>query len=266
MEPVLEIICPAWYPEIGKLIDAIPILADQGVTAIEIGIDFPDYFDRRDPTGLRALVARLASCGVRARSVHSPFGPSFDISSLDDHTHEQGVDRLIDSIEFAGVLGAGVVIVHASDKLAGSSDGRLERARGVLRELSVVAKESGVMLALENLPPDHLGHTPKEILSLLDGTDPDSMGVCFDCGHANLSGRFVEFARALLPHAVCTHVHDNDGTEDQHRFPGAGTIDWREFAAAYRGSRANATIVLECKRPEGMLWSDAFQRLRMELE
>ena len=262
----MEIICPAWYSEIEKLIDAIPVLADQGVTAVEIGIDFPEYFDRRDPTELRALIAKLTSCGVRAHSVHSPYGPDLDISSLTDQTHERGVDRLIDSIEFAGVLGAGVVIVHASDKLAGSSDGRFERARGVLREVSVVAKESGVMLALENLPPDHLGHTPQEILSLLDGTDPDSMGVCFDCGHANLSGRFIEFTKALLPHAVATHVHDNDGTEDQHRFPGTGTIDWRAFASAYRGSRANATIMLECKLPEGMLWSEAFQKLRAALE
>jgi sugar phosphate isomerase/epimerase len=263
---VLEIICPAWYSEIEKLIDAIPVLADQGVTAIEVGIDFPDFFDRRDPTELRALVAKLASCGVRARSVHSPYGPTLDISSLKDQTHEQGVDRLIDSIEFAGVLGAGIVIVHASDKLSGCSAGRFERARGVLREVAIVAKESGVMLALENLPPDHLGHTPEEILSLLDGTDPDSMGVCFDCGHANLSGRFVEFTQALLPHAVATHIHDNDGTEDQHRFPGTGTIDWRAFAAAYRGSRANATIMLECKPPEGMPWSEAFQKLRAALE
>ncbi len=262
----MEIICPARYREIGKLTEAIPLLADQGVTAIEIGIDSADFFDRRDADEIRTLVGRLASCGVRARSVHSPFGPELDISSLDDRTHERGVDRLIDSIEFASVLGAGIVIVHAGDKLVGSRNGRLERARGVLRELAVVAKESGVTLALENLPPDHLAHTPEEIFTLLDGTDPNSMGVCFDCGHANLSGRFVEFVRALLPYTVLTHVHDNDGTADQHRFPGVGTIDWHAFADAYRASRANAAILLECRLPEGMLWSEAFQRLRKALE
>jgi sugar phosphate isomerase/epimerase len=180
--------------------------------------------------------------------------------------HERGVDCLIDSIEFANMLGACMVIVHASDKLSGGSHGRLERARGVLRELSAVAKESGVMLALENLPPDHLGHTPEEIQSLLDGTDPDSMGVCYDSGHANLSGRFLEFTEALLPHAVAAHLHDNDGSEDQHRFPGAGAIDWQAFASAYHRLATNATVVLECKPPDGMLWCEAFQRLRKALE
>lgn len=266
MEPVVEIICPAWYANIEKLTEALPLLAEQGVTAIEIGIESADYFERHDSSKLRTLVGQLGACGIRARSVHSPFGPNLDISCLDDRTHENGVDRLIDSIEFAGMLGAGTVIVHAGDKLDEPRGGRLERAHGVLRELSVVARESGVVLALENLPPDYLGHTPDEVLALLDGIDPDSLGVCFDCGHANLSGRFAEFAEALLPHAVVIHVHDNDAGSDQHRFPGAGTIDWRAFAESFRAGGADAAIVLECKPPEGMIWAEAFQKLREALE
>ena len=265
MESDLEIVCPAWYPGVKKLVDAIPALADQGVTAIEIGIDFPEYFDHRNGTELDSLISRLARAGVRVHSVHSPFGPQYDMSSLDDSVHERGVDSLIDSIELASLLEADKVIVHASDVLPNGANGRLERARGVLREMAGVAQESGIVLALENLPPGYLGHTPEQIDALLAGISPESIGICFDTGHANLSGRFAEFAWAMLPRAVTTHIHDNDGTEDQHKFPGLGVIDWHGFASAYRGSGTKASIMLECIPPDGMAWSEAFQRLRSAL-
>jgi len=261
----LEIVCPAWYPGVDKLIDAIPILADQGVTAIEIGINFPNYFDHRNAAELQKLMSALSRSGIRVHSVHAPFGPEYDISSLDDEIHERGVDAMIDAIELGSVIDAEKVIVHASDRLNGDRGRRLDRARGVLREIGGIAGESGVILALENLPDDFLGQSPEEILTLLDGTDRGAVGVCFDSGHANLSGHFIEYASALLPISVTTHLHDNDGTADQHAFPGEGTIDWHAFASAYRCLGCMASIMLECKPPAGMLWSEAFQRLRMAL-
>lgn len=261
----MEIVCPAWYPGIEKLIDAIPVLADQGVTAVEIGIDFPEYFDHRDSFELDSLMSRLSTSGIRVHSVHAPFGPQYDISSLDDAVHERGVDALIDSIELASVLEARNVIVHASDVLPKIANGRLERARGVLREMAGVAQESGIVLALENLPPGYLGHTPGEIVALLNGIDPESIGICFDTGHANLSGRFIEFAESMLVRAVTTHIHDNNGSEDQHLFPGYGNINWQEFGSAYRRLGSTASLMLECVPPKGMPWSDAFQRLRSAL-
>lgn len=228
-------------------------------------VELSDYFDHRNGADLDSLIANLASSGVRAHSVHSLFGTGHDISSPDDEIHERGVDALIDAIELASVLGSEVVIVHASDKLTDNRRRRVERARGVLREVGVIARASGVVIALENLPPGYLGHTPEEIWSLLDGTDPDSVSVCFDSGHANLSGKFSEFAAALLPRSVTTHLHDNNGRADEHRFPGEGTIDWRRFGADYRALRCSASIMLECSPPEGMLWSEAFQRLRVAM-
>lgn len=261
----LEIVCPAWFSGVDELIDEIPMLADQGVTAIEIGSEFPVCFDYHNASELQRLMSQLSSSGVRVHSIHAPFGPLFDVSCLDDNVHERGVDKLIECIEIASVLDAEKIIVHASDIVNGDRFKRIERARGVLREMGTVALESGVILALENLPPGYLGYTPEEIITLLDGTDHGSVRVCFDSGHANLSGHFYEFASALLPLSVETHLHDNDGTSDQHKFPGDGNIDWRQFGSAYKCLGCKASIMLECKPPMGMLWSEAFQRFRMEL-
>lgn len=261
----MEIVCPAWYPGTEELTEAIPALADQGVTAVEIGVSTPECFGRGDSGHLRKLLDVLSSSGIRVHSVHTPFGPNYDVSDLDDSVHERGVDALIDSIELASVMDADKVIVHASDVVNEDRTHRMERARGVLREMAAVASESGIVLALENLPPHYLGHTPDEILALLDGTDRGSVGVCFDSGHANLSGHFAEFASAMLPLAVTTHLHDNNGAEDEHLFPGDGNIDWHGFASTYRILECKASIMLECKPPANVLWSEAFQKLRVAL-
>lgn len=261
----VEIICPAWCPGVEKLVEAIGLLADQGVTAVEIGIGHPQYFDHGNGFELQKLMTELSKTGVRVHSIHSPFGPEYDLSSPDDAIHERGVDGLIQSIELASVIESGNVIVHASDLLPNGQSRRMDRARGVLREVSVVAKESGIMLALENLPPGYLGHTPEEIVGLLNGMDPEAIGVCYDSGHANLSGKFDEFTEALLPYSVTTHLHDNDGVTDQHRFPGQGTINWHRFAGIYHSTRCRASIMLECKLPENAVWSEAFHRFRSEL-
>lgn len=261
----MEIVCPAWHPSAQRLIDELPLLADQGVTAIEIGYNSPDYFDSSNAFEIQNLVNQLSACGIRVHSIHAPFGPAYDISSLDDSEHERGVDALIDAIALASMLGAEKVVVHGSDAVSDSRSRHMDRAHGVLRELSVVAKESGVVLALENLPPDYIGHTADEIKLLLNGIDEDSIGVCFDSGHANLSGHFAELAESLLPLAITTHLHDNDGITDLHQFPGSGIIDWHNFFDIYRRSASIASIMLECRPPDGVCWSEAFQRFRIAL-
>lgn len=269
----MEIVCPAWCPGAENLTDALKTLADQGVTAVELctsyprfGINYPDYFDHRNAFEIDMMLAQLKSSGIRVNSVHAPFGVNCDISSPCDEVHERGVDALIESIELATVVDAKIIVLHASDALADGISKRLDRARGVLREVSVVAEESGVVLALENLPPGYLGHTPEEIKLLIEGARPGAVGVCFDSGHANLTGRFTEFAEMLIPYAVEVHVHDNDGMRDQHKFPGEGTISWKAFAEIYHRRAEGPCIMLECIPPAGLIWGAAFRRFRNVLE
>lgn len=261
----MEIVCPASHPGAANLVSAIPLLANQGVTTIEIDLNNERYLTHREVDEMQAIAMALADSGIRVHSIHAPCNDKCDISSLDDAVQECGVDTLIESVELASLLEAGKVVLHASSLLNGHSSGRLERARGALRELSLVARDTGVMLALENLPPGYLGHTPDDVARLLEGCERGGIGICFDAGHANLSGRFAEFTRTLLPHSISAHVHDNDGAQDQHQFPGQGTIDWAVFGDYYRKSGCNASIMLECAPPEGTPWKEAFQRLRMAL-
>jgi len=262
----VELVCPAYLPETDKLIEALPLLADQGVTAVEMDLGSPDYFDHRDAVEMTAALSILSCCGLRVHSIRAPSGRDCDISSLSDSVHERGVDALIESIEIAGVVNARTVIVRGSHLVSDSRSKRMDRARGVLREMAVVARESGRTLALENLPNGYLGETAEELLMLIGDGAIDSLRACFDSGHANLTGSFRDTAQALLSASVIAHLNDNDGTSDQHGFPGTGTVDWRAFASMFSEVSSRADVVLNCLPPAGMAWSQAFQHLRGVLE
>ena len=60
-----------------------------------------------------------------------------------------------------------------------------------------------------------------------------NFGCCLDVAHANVSahksGRdVVEYIRMLQPYIIVAHLHDNDGSADQHLVPGTSTgPDWQ---------------------------------------
>lgn len=68
---------------------------------------------------------------------------------------------------------------------------------------------------------------------LCDLADTLGIGVCWDFGHANLSGLKQDKALAYVGKRLkAVHVNDNGGIEDDHVLPFSGNVDWR---AAMRG-------------------------------
>ena len=66
-------------------------------------------------------------------------------------------------------------------------------------------------------------------------------GFCFDSGHANIRLREQSAECEKYKHRICSvHLHDNDGSGDQHQAPFYGTVDWEKTAklldsSAYTG-------------------------------
>ena len=66
------------------------------------------------------------------------------------------------------------------------------------------------------------------------------VGFCLDVGHAYCfsATTLPDWWQALSPYLGELHLHDNDGTFDQHHPPGSGMVDWdfvgRSLAAMER--------------------------------
>jgi sugar phosphate isomerase/epimerase len=88
-----------------------------------------------------------------------------------------------------------------------------------------------------------------ELAQLLEEVAAPNTGMCFDCAHANLVGDSCEALRRARGRAIYTHISDNDGTEDSHKLPGEGTIDFDALCATFHREGYEGTFMLECFQP-----------------
>ena len=114
-------------------------------------------------------------------------------------------------------------------------------------ELSLYAKDLGVLVCIENMPykKNRLSSVP-EIMKLVDDISASNFGVCLDTGHANIFGDNIgEDVRLIGDKLFALHIHDNTGWADAHRFPYCGTIDWTEFKNAISDIGFDGCLSLE---------------------
>ena len=105
------------------------------------------------------------------------------------------------------------------------TDNQPDAARRSVEEIAALASDVNVRVALEVMPNKlssaaSICHLIEE---QLDGLD---VGVCLDYGHAHLMGDLGDAIETVSGHLWTTHVHDNDGRQDDHRVPFAGRIGW----------------------------------------
>jgi sugar phosphate isomerase/epimerase len=101
------------------------------------------------------------------------------------------------------------------------------------------AEEKGIKICIENMPSEkeapenHLyGSCALNVSSLATKL---GAGICWDVGHANISGyKQSEQMKILDGRLDVLHVHDNDGKRDSHLLPFSGTVDWEDVAFGMR--------------------------------
>ena len=101
------------------------------------------------------------------------------------------------------------------------------------------ARGKGVRILIENMksdreaPDNHLyGSCALNISSLAEKL---GAGVCWDVGHANISGfKQSEQLEILKGKLEVLHIHDNDGLHDAHLPPFDGNVDWEDVAFGLR--------------------------------
>ena len=101
------------------------------------------------------------------------------------------------------------------------------------------ARGKGVRILIENMksdreaPDNHFyGSCALNISSLAEKL---GAGVCWDVGHAHISGfKQSEQLEILKGKLEVLHIHDNDGLRDAHLPPFDGNVDWEDVAFGLR--------------------------------
>jgi len=260
----LSVLVAAGFAEV-PLVEQLPVVKWLGATGVQV------YLNPNASPDVSAVRREIEDAGLALRSMHAPFGAGYDISSLDGEERAAAVDRLTASLDVLVELGGEFAVLHPAADIVRMKRRERERRRRMVAEslarMVPAAEARGVRLALENMSGGRTGAKIKELIEIVETVGSPTVRVCFDTGHANCVGRPVRTWQKAEPYIITMHVHDNDGSADQHREPFAGTINWRALRRALERADYAGDFVLECLEPLVVLyrhgntaWRDRFRR------
>jgi sugar phosphate isomerase/epimerase len=108
-----------------------------------------------------------------------------------------------------------------------------------IKRLLEIAERKNINIALENLRKN-------EFLDFIFANiQSDRLGFCYDSGHENCYTKGLDLLAKFGSQLMALHLHDNDGTDDDHQIPGEGTIDWRTLMKKIKQTGYTGAIALE---------------------
>jgi sugar phosphate isomerase/epimerase len=230
---------------------------DAGIPSVEIFCAL-QHLDWRDTAQIRELGHWFRDAELKVQSLHAPLyldevwgrsGPQSVINITEPEKRKRigMVDEIKRAIEIAEYVPFRYLIQHLGVSGDEYSDRKVEAAFTALEELTVFARQRGVEVLLENTPN---GLSSAERLVLFNELTHLNLNFCFDTGHAHIN-EGVEEAFGIMKRRIrSTHVHDNNGIDDQHLFPLAsenGTIDWRKTMDLFRSEGQQFPLLLELR-------------------
>jgi sugar phosphate isomerase/epimerase len=206
----------------------------------------------RFPADVMERLLALRRGGTKI-TIHAPFvdmSPGGDDIAMRQAT----LRRLEQTAELADRLSATAIVVHPGwdrPRYRNDDDGYVERAADTWRRFVAATAPGGALVALENI----FETTPELLRRVIDAVDHPRFGHCFDVGHYNLFAKEVGVERWLAvmgDKLFELHLHNNDGTDDQHRGMASGTFDFDRLFAALDRRRPTPILTMEPHDPSGI--------------
>ena len=184
--------------------------------------------------------------GLQLLDIHGSDGQEKRWYSTVEYEREAGVELVINRIIMMHELGAtGSLMMHVpAIRIQEGFDPavilpRYDALKRSLDELMPVLEKYSVRIAAENMPNDNF-----ELLNRLMSEYPENyIGITYDSGHGNIGeGKGLDHMEPLKNRLQALHLHDNDGSGDQHQPPFFGTVDWDRMVkliaeSSYKGGR-----------------------------
>ena len=199
----------------------------------------------------------LEETGLKCSQAHAPYPVYVERrKKQNDFMKDEVIPKCFAIAQFLEVP---YLVIHPS-KLRYNKNGSIEKETELNLEyfesLIPMIKETGVKVCFENLyetgeegiiegPCADAREALYYIETLNEKAGEECFGFCLDSGHLNLVKRgFEDFTRILGSHIKVLHIHDNDGTADNHQIPytfrGAGGIgggvDWEDYLSCLHAS------------------------------
>lgn len=198
----------------------------------------------------KRLDQEMKKAGLSFADAHAPYGGIIDLNCPDPDFRPQMLLRHKLGIRIAASLGVSTITIHpGSDRFFPEIplEKHWDLMRDSLDQLIPEAESCGVTICIENT--FSRAACPSTVVMLKKEYATDTIGLCYDSGHANLlengrhhpGGKVWEYWKTvgvdepewddqilekMQPNIVNCHLHDNDGFDDLHNLPGDGCVNW----------------------------------------
>lgn len=229
-------------------------VAARGFRTIEI-VATRSHVDYHDPRVLDEVAGWIVDNGLSLHAIHAPiterfehgrWGRAFSTASSVAQERALALSETAAALELARRVPTRYLVVHLglpSTHPDAGADTR-DAARRSVDDIAKLAQAAGTRVALEVIPNSLA--TPDSLVQLIeDDLDAPQVGVCLDVGHANIMGDPIEAIETLAGLLVTTHIHDNNGREDEHLPPFGGTTDWPGVVTALQKVGYDGVMMLE---------------------
>ncbi|RLE54884.1 MAG: hypothetical protein DRJ40_09915 [Thermoprotei archaeon] len=230
-----------------------------GFRYLEISYEhFIKYIENNDLMRVKELqksiVEVLETTQLKVLQVHAPYGKVNYYMVADDVGLRKYATTLMEMwIEFCREVDCRTLVTHtgwAPPRVTVPYHKHIEimlrKNIEFYRELSKVAKDKGVEIAIENRLERVFGITPKDIAAIVSEVGSEVLGLCLDVGHAHINKLPIpEILQRYGSILKATHIHDNNGEVDQHLPPYMGSIDWKTIIKAFKNINYSRPLIFE---------------------
>lgn len=151
-------------------------------------------------------------------NIHTPFDGINNLW-LDNLDGESITKVMLQCVEDCNTYDIPTMVMHLSSgentppiNLIG-----LERVKRIAER----AENLNVNIALENT------RKTEYLAYVLEKIDSKRLGFCYDSGHQHRWSSEEDLLKKYGLRLMALHLHDNEGSDDQHLLPFKGTIDWK---------------------------------------
>lgn len=183
---------------------------------------------------------------IERRILHAPYNELFPCA-IDKRARALAADRYRQAIALAKGYGAEKVVIHGGyHPWIYYPVWYVEQS--ILFWRDFLQEDPDVELVLENV----LETDPEWLPDIVRGVDDQNLRLCLDIGHVNAYSNISVFdwLEHWAPWISHFHIHNNDGTRDQHRALHEGTIPMSTFLERARELCPDATFTLELMETE----------------
>ncbi len=227
----------------------LPLAAQHGLGIEVTSFSHPPLLEHPDELIAQHKHYLHAFTGIR--SIHGAFYHLIP-GAIDPLIREATAVRMRQAVGFAREIEAAHLIFHHGYYARARFDaGWLERSAAFWREI-LTAVPAGLTIHLENAHEI----SPELQLALIDEIHDARLGICLDIGHAHAFSAtpVLEWITTLGERITYVHLHDNDGSGDQHLPLGQGNIPLPEVLAALEEHAPAASWMLEAEAEASLCW------------